>query len=479
MRLCIIYINCLTFNCHHNLLVYYSASHTGHLSECNPRLNSISQLRHLPKAHFNLAVGISLPSLSLNLSLARSVESLELGSSETQNTILLVITQPRLLRITEHATGNKIHELTNDDKNKGNRVQEVDLVTKDPNTDDDTPEVGSQQRNVEESRTSHTEHDGHEDVEDVQAKSVTDDPADNLTVPGCVIERVSVKDGSLDTVDTHTKQAQERQDVVQVSPGHEPLLEYIGSTVESGTKQSKQITLDHIKAAAAIGTADVITGNENTHTTTADHNTNDLKDSVPNLEQEERNDNNADNSPKVNKLRRQDVRVSVRQNSEVVSLDVQKRHDEVLPPILHSNAPPALDAVLPKKNRRVDEEHEDVVEDGLERGNVGARICEEAGEGVGGRDAQRKNLAQCEDDPEVEGGQVAVPMNGLDLEGVDALADGGIFVCGDGGLGSVGGWALGVALGGGVLGGVDGDGLSSRHDDRFIRGVSSKYLSIN
>lgn len=152
-------------------------------------------------------VGISLTSLSLNLSLTRSVESLELGSSETQNTILLVITQPRLLGITEHATSNKVHELTNDDKNKGNGVQEVNLVAKDPNTNDDTPKVGSQQGDVEESRTSHAEHDGYKDVEDVQAQSVTDDPTDNLTVPGCVIERVSVKDGSLDTVDTHTKQA--------------------------------------------------------------------------------------------------------------------------------------------------------------------------------------------------------------------------------------------------------------------------------
>lgn len=268
--------------------------------------------------------------------------------------------------------------------------------------------------------------------------------------------------------------------MVQVSPGHEPLLEYVSSTVESGTEQSEQVTLDHVKTAASIGTADVITSNEDTHTTTADYNTNDLKDSVPNLEQEERNDNNADNSPEVYELRRQNVRVSVGQNSKVVSLDVQERHDEVLPPILHSNTPPALDTILPQENRRVDEEHQDVIEDGLERGNVGTRIGEEAGEGVGGRDAQRKNLAQREDNPEVDSGQVAVPMNRLDLEGVNTLANSGIFVRGDGGLGSVGSWALGVALRGGVLGGVDGDGLSSRHDvglfEGYLSSISDRIL---
>lgn len=339
----------------------------------------------------------------------------------------------------------------------------MDGVTEDPDSDDDTPEVGSQQRDVEESRTAHAQHDRNQGVEQVQAQSVTNDPADNLTVPGSVIEGVSVKDGSLDSVDAHTKQTQERQDVVQMSPGNKPLLEDIGSTVEGGTEQSEQITLDHVKTFTAVGTGDMVAANQNTHTTTAYQDTDDLEHSVADLEEEEGNDHNADNGPEVDELRRQDVCVSVSQNRKVVSLDIQKRHDEVLPSILHSDAPPALDAVLVEEPGRVHNEHEDVVEDGLEGRDVGAGVGEEAGEGVGGRDAQGEDLAESEDDPEVDSGQVAVPVDGSDLEGVDALADGGIFVRGGGGSwDGVGGRAFGVA---------NGDGLICGHDGRFIRGI--------
>lgn len=375
-------------------------------------------------------LGLVAASLRLHLGLARSVKSLEFGSAEAQNTILLVITQPRLLGITEHATGDKVDKLANDDKNKGDGVQEVNGVAKDPDSDNDTPEVGSQQRNVEERRTSHAQHDGDQNVEKVQAQGVTDDPADNLTVPGSVIERLAVENGGLDSVDTHAKQTQERQDVVQVSSRHEPLLKHVGGTVEGGTEKGEQVTLDHVKTATTVGAADVVTANQDAHTTTADQDTNDLEDSVADLEKEEGNDHDTDDSPKVDELGRQNVGVSVGQNSKVVSLNVQERHDEILPAILDSNLPPTTNTIFVEEDWGVDEEHEDVVEDGLEGGNVCARIGKEAGEGVGGRDAQSKNLSKSEDDPKVDGGQVAVPVDRLYLEGVNALADGGILVGG-------------------------------------------------
>lgn len=343
----------------------------------------------------------------------------------------------------------------------------MDGIAKDSDTNDDTPEVGSQQGNVEECRTSHAQHDGDEDVEEVQAQGVTNDPADNLTVPGSVIEGLAVEDGSLDTIDAHSEETKERQDVVQVSSGDEPLLENVGGTVESSTEKGEQVTLDHVKTLTAVGTADVITANQNTHTTTADQDTNDLEDSVADLEKEERDDNDTDNSPEVDQLRRQNVGVPVGQNSEVIALNVQEGHDEVLPAILDSNLPPAAETVLVEEHRCVDEEHKDVVEDGLEGGNVGACLGEEAGECVGRGDTQGKNLAESEDDPEVDGGQVAVPVDRLDLEGVNALADGGIFVGGcrrgvGGSCGFVGGWALGVA---------DGNGLLRRHVEGLFEGI--------
>jgi hypothetical protein len=207
----------------------------------------------------------------------------------------------------------------------------------------------------------------------------------------------------------------------------------------------------------------VITANQDAHTTTADQDTNDLEDSVADLKEEEGDDDDTDDSPEVDKLGGQDVGVSVGQNSKVVSLNVQERHDQILPAILDGNLPPAADTVLVEEYGGVDEEHEDVVEDGLEGGDVGASLGEEAGEGVGRSNAQSENLAESEDNPEVDGGQVAVPMDRLDLKGVDALANGGILVggCRGGrGLDGVGGWAFGVA---------HSDGLLSRHV--YSRGI--------
>lgn len=343
----------------------------------------------------------------------------------------------------------------------------MDGVAKDSDTNDDTPEVGSQQRNVEERRTSHAQHDGDQDVEEVQAQGVTNDPADNLTVPGSVIEGLTVEDGSLNSVDAHSEETKERQDVVQMSSGDEPLLENVGGTVEGGTEKGEQVTLDHVETLTAVGTADMVTANQDAHTTTADQDTNDLEDSVADLEKEERDDNDADNGPEVDQLRRQNIGVSVCQNSEVVALNIQERHDKVLPAILDSNLPPASETVLVEEHRCVDEEHEDVVEDGLEGGDVGARLGEEAGEGVGRGDAQGENLTESEDDPEVDGGQVAVPVDRLDLEGVNTLADGGIFVGGcrrgvGGSCGFVGGWAFRVA---------DGNGLLRRHVEGLFEGI--------
>lgn len=326
--------------------------------------------------------------LGLNLSLSSSIEGLELGSSKAQDTILLVVSKPGLLGIAENATGDKVDELTNDDEHESNRVQEVNLVAKNAGADDDTPEVGSQKRDVEESRATHSQHDRNQRIEQVHAQRKTNNPADNVAVPGGVIEGLSVKDGSLDSVDAHAKETQEGQDMVQMRLGHEPLLKDIGSTVERGAKQSKEITLDHIKTLAAVGTRDVVAANQNTHATAADEDTHDLEDSVADLEQEERDDDDANNGPEVDELGGEDVGVAVGQDSKVVALDIEERHDEVLPAISPGDSNPLARTILEQEDGGVDEEHEDVVEDGLEGGNVGALLGEETCKGVGRRDAQ-------------------------------------------------------------------------------------------
>lgn len=81
--------------------------------------------------------------------LSGQVESLEFGRSDTSDTVLLVLTQPRLLGVTQHAAGQEVDDETDNDKDERNRVQVVDGVAKDLDTNGGTPKVASQERNVE------------------------------------------------------------------------------------------------------------------------------------------------------------------------------------------------------------------------------------------------------------------------------------------------------------------------------------------
>ena len=96
----------------------------------------------------------------------------------------------------------------------------MDLVAKDVDADDDTPEVSGQERNVEEGGAAHSEDEGRESVEEAQAEGVADEPAVDGTVPGRLLERMAVEDGSLNAIDTHTKETHEGKNVVHGSPGN-------------------------------------------------------------------------------------------------------------------------------------------------------------------------------------------------------------------------------------------------------------------
>ena len=197
---------------------------------------------------------------------------------------------------------------------------------------------------------------------------------------------------------------------------------------------------------------------QDTHAAAADEDTDDLEDLVAHLEEEKGDDDDTHDGPEVEQLSGEQVGVAVRQHSEVVSLDIQKRHDEVLPAILHRSLHPRPGSLANQEDEVVDDEEQDVVEEGLEGGDVGAGDGELGAEGVGGGDAQREDLADGDDDPEVGRREVAVPVDGLGFEEVDALADGGVF--GGGGCGGDGGGGGLEALRGlvGVVG-HGGDGV--------------------
>lgn len=350
------------------------------------------------------ASGTSLGASSVQLSLSRSVDGAQLGGTKASHAVLLVVAQPRLLRVAENAAREEVDDETDDDADKSNGVEVVDGVAKDVYADDDAPEVGGQEGDVEEGGAAHAQDEGRQSVEDAQADGVAGEPAADGAVPVCLLEGLAVKDGSLDAVDDHAKEAHKGQDVVHGPLGDEPLLEDVGDAVEGGAQQAKEIALDHVDARAAVGAGDVVRGQQDAHAAAADEDAEDLEDLVAHAQQDEGDDDDADDGPEVEQLGGQKVGVAVGEHGEVVTLDVEEAHDEVAPAVLDEDVPPDTRAVAPHGDGGVDEEEQDVVEDGLEGGDVCANVCEEGRKGVCAGDTEREDLANGDDGPEIGSG---------------------------------------------------------------------------
>lgn len=175
----------------------------------------------------------------------------------------------------------------------------------------------------------------------------------------------------------------------------------------------------------------MITGKQKSHAATSNQDANDLENLVADLEQDEGDDDNADNGPKVEQLCRQQVRVAVGQDGKVVAKHIEKAEDKVLPAVAQDDAAQLGGAELDQRNGYVDEGQQCVVEDGLQgrNGPVLPRR-QAAGKGVGTRNAQREDLADDEDEPKVPSGQVRVPVHLLGLDLVNGGANGRLVFTG-------------------------------------------------
>lgn len=161
---------------------------------------------------------------------------------------------------------------------------------------------------------------------------------------------VPVENCCCDAVDDDPKESKHTEDFVHGALGDKPFLEHVGDTVESGASESEEVPFEHCWRASAVGASEVVRNEEETHTTTADENADNLSPLVANAEDEEGDDYNADDGPEVEELGlahvsltirpwklwesyRQKVGVSIRQHSEVVTLDIQEAQNNILPPV--------------------------------------------------------------------------------------------------------------------------------------------------
>ena len=294
----------------------------------------------------------------------------------------LVLSQPRLLRLSHDALGTVVDKMAAKDEYECDRVHPVDVQVEDVQSNDDGPEVTSQETNVEEGGAGHAEDDRSEGVEYEQEESVAREVAADSAVPGRRVESRAIEDTGLHTVDDHAEERQLAQDFVHGTFRNEELFQDVADTVESRRKKDKQVTFDGVDSHARVCTSDVVGGNKNAKTSTADDDTSVLRDVIADTEEDERDGYDHDDGPERDQLGGEDRCVAVTENDKVVSLDIKESQDDVPPAILEDHARPLLEAVAVDGVAGVDEVEQHVVEEALECWDRGSFGSEERGEGV-------------------------------------------------------------------------------------------------
>lgn len=266
------------------------------------------------------------------------VKSLELGGAEAGDTTLLVGTEPGLLGVTENASGQKVHDQADDDEDKGDRIQVLNGVAKDVDTDDGAPEVAGQQADVKEGGGAHAQDEGRQAVEDEQGQGVADDVADGGAVPGGLLKGVAIKDGGGGAANKHADEAHEGQNLVHGPLGNVPLLKDVAEAVARGARQSEQVALELVLRGVGAGARHGVGGEQQTHAAAGDEDAQNLEGAVADLEQQEAHNDDADDGPEVEELGAQEVGIAVGEDGEVVAFDIEEAQDEVAPAVLVADA---------------------------------------------------------------------------------------------------------------------------------------------
>lgn len=267
------------------------------------------------------------------------------SSSHTIDTKFLVFSQPRLEGFTKSTLTDKVHKQTENNHDESNRIQKVDRVVENLNTNNQAPKVHRQQRNVEECRRRDTQQDGCEGVEDEKNNGVADDITTDLSVPNGTVEWAAVKDSALNTVNQHTPETHLANDLVHRTLGDHVLFKQVAEGVDRASQKSEKVTFQLI-GSRVVGATEVVGSNQQTHSTAGNEHTKVLRDVVADFQEDEGDDDNDNDSPETEQLSAQQRGVTVCQNHKVVALNIQEGKDEISPAVGIKKSEPFLKAVF-------------------------------------------------------------------------------------------------------------------------------------
>ena len=223
---------------------------------------------------------------------------------------LLVLAQPGLQRLAQHALPDEVDDEPADDADEGDGVHPVDVLVEDLDADDDAPEVARQQADVEEGGRGEAEHERRARVEDEQAERVARQVAADFAVAphGLPVAR-PVEDAAHGAVDDGAPEPQLAHDLVERPLAHEELLGHVAHAVEGGAHQREEVALELVAArdAAEAGPlGDVVRAEEDADAADADEDADDLGRVVADAEENRGDEDDHDDGPEVDKLSGED-----------------------------------------------------------------------------------------------------------------------------------------------------------------------------
>ena len=226
---------------------------------------------------------------------------LPLRAPKPINALLLILPQPRFLRLSQNSLTQVINEMTNHDQDERNRIHPVYPQMEDFDTNYHAPEIPCQKRDILERRAGEAVQNGNECVENSQNERVPNEVATDFPVPGRSGEGVTVENRCLHAVDDHRPKTKLANDFVEGSAADEPLFVDVAETVEAGAEDGEEIAFQLLAAcdAADGGAVDRVGPEKHAHAADADEYTEDLRPVVADLEEEKGEEDDDDDGPEV------------------------------------------------------------------------------------------------------------------------------------------------------------------------------------
>ena len=253
-------------------------------------------------------------------------------SPNANHTLFLMLAQPGLLGLPEHAFPEIIDKVSHHDEHECDGIHPVYMEIKDLEPNNDAPKVTREKRNVEECRAGQTVEDWNKRVEQCQNERVTGQISTSLAIPGRIPKSSPVEDPGLGAIDDHPPEAKLPDDFVKWSLTDEVLLGHVAQAVECCASQGKEVTLELVASAdrtIICCSCDMVAGQQQAHASDADEDSKDLRPVVAHTKENKGHENDNDNCPEVDQLGGKNSCVTIGEHGEIVPLYIAKGKDDV------------------------------------------------------------------------------------------------------------------------------------------------------